>query len=266
MTDEKFAVGDIVNDHVLIGEEWVPVVHRDASDAPSYEPGHIVNGHVWTGEEWVQTVTRKPAKKPSLQKRWEAKVDSWMEKAEKEEQERQEKAPHFALCGRMVAEGVVAGRRVKIYEKGFAQVGMFSLGDPEMLLGITAHDNSQQKTALGRTLAAGVTLGANLITSPSKRGSLYLIIVTKKKTHTLTLSPPTDSDLKAMHKLEAVGRSVLAALEAQKQVESQPATSPENMASLADQLTQLTQLHQSGALTDQEFSAAKARLLAGGED
>ncbi len=154
-----------------------------------------------------------------------------------EEQERQEKSPHFAQCGRMVAEGVVAGRRVKIYEKGFVQVGMFSLGDPEKLLGITAQDQSQQKTALGRTLAA------------------------------LTMSPPTNSDLKAMHKLEAAGRSVLDALEAQNQAQTEkPATQPGTTASLADQLAQLSQLHQSGALTEDEFSAAKAHLLAGGEN
>jgi hypothetical protein len=263
MTNEEYAVGDIVNDHVLIGEQWVPAVVRDPDDAPSYEPGHIVNGHAWTGEEWIVVRTRKAPKKPSLQKRWEAKVDSWKELAEKEEQERQEKSPHFAQCGRMVAEGVVAGRRVKIYEKGFVQVGMFSLGDPEKLLGITAQDSSQQKSALGRTLAAGVTLGANLITSPSKRGSLYLIIVTSKKTHSLTLSPPTDSDLKAMHKLEAAGRSVLAALETQKQVEATTSASGSATASLSEQLAQLSELHQAGALTDEEFSAAKARLLAG---
>jgi hypothetical protein len=34
-------------------------------------------------------------------------------------------------------------------------------------------------------------------------------------------------------------------------------------AGLADQLTQLAHLHSSGALTDQEFALAKARLLGG---
>ena len=265
MANEEYTVGDLVNNHVLIGQEWVVATIRDASDDAPYEPGNIVNGHVWTGENWVLVRNLKPPKKPSMQKRWEAKVDSWMEKAEQEEQERQEKSPHYAQCGRMVAEGVFAGRRVKIYEKGFVQVGMFSLGAPEKLLGIAAQDNSQQKTALGRTLAAGVTLGANLVTSPSKRGSLYLTIVTKKKTHSLSMSPPTDSDVKAMHKLEAAGRSVLATLEMQNQVEAATGPASVQTASLADQLAQLSQLHQSGALTDEEFATAKARLLAGGD-
>lgn len=265
MAAEEYAVGDVVNDHVLIGEEWVVATPREASDDAAYEIGNIVNEHVWTGESWVAVRKRKPPKKPSLQKRWEAKVDSWVEKGKQEEQERQEKAPHFARCGRMVAEGVFAGRRVKIYEKGFVQVGMFSLGDPEKLLGITAQDNSQQKTALGRTLAAGATLGANLIASPNKRGSLYLTIVTKKKTHSLTMSPPTDSDMKAMHKLEAAGRSVLATLEAQKHIEATTSAASATTASLADQLAQLSQLHQSGALTDDEFATAKSRLLSEGD-
>jgi hypothetical protein len=41
-----------------------------------------------------------------------------------------------------------------------------------------------------------------------------------------------------------------------------PAAAPEAGSSMADQLGQLADLHQQGILTDDEFAAAKAKLLA----
>lgn len=263
MADQEYAVGDVVNDHVLIGEEWVQVTRRDASEDAQYNVGDVVNDHVWTGSDWVAVRPLKAPKGTGFTER----LRTAREHLEQEQQAKEHSSPLFERCGRMVADGVVAGRRVKIYEKGYVQVGMFKLGEPEKLLGITAQDTSQQKTALGRAVGATVTMGANLILSPNKRGSLYLIIVTDKKTHNLTLSPPTNSDLKAMHKLEAAGRAVLATLEAQQKADLPTSPSAQQGASpsLADQLTQLTELHNSGALNDDEFAAAKSQLLSGGE-
>jgi hypothetical protein len=45
-----------------------------------------------------------------------------------------------------------------------------------------------------------------------------------------------------------------------EQYEAAPPPAPE---SEADQLQQLAQLHASGALTDEEFAAAKAKILGG---
>lgn len=42
-----------------------------------------------------------------------------------------------------------------------------------------------------------------------------------------------------------------------------PAPEPAAGPSMVDQLNQLTTLHQQGALTDEEFAAAKAKLLGG---
>ncbi len=42
-----------------------------------------------------------------------------------------------------------------------------------------------------------------------------------------------------------------------------PAPEPDAGPSMTDQLNQLTTLHQQGALTDEEFAAAKAKLLGG---
>lgn len=44
--------------------------------------------------------------------------------------------------------------------------------------------------------------------------------------------------------------------------DQQPASQPAASPSMLDQLNELTALHERGALTDDEFAAAKARLLA----
>jgi putative oligomerization/nucleic acid binding protein len=47
----------------------------------------------------------------------------------------------------------------------------------------------------------------------------------------------------------------------QPQYQQPPAAAPAAGPSMLDQLNQLTTLHEQGALTDEEFSAAKAKLL-----
>jgi hypothetical protein len=42
-----------------------------------------------------------------------------------------------------------------------------------------------------------------------------------------------------------------------------PAGAPADASSVSDQLATLTSLHQQGSLTDQEFAAAKSKLLSG---
>lgn len=44
----------------------------------------------------------------------------------------------------------------------------------------------------------------------------------------------------------------------------EPAPAKTGQSALMDQLNQLTSLHQQGTLTDEEFAAAKAKLLGGG--
>ena len=59
-------------------------------------------------------------------------------------------------------------------------------------------------------------------------------------------------------------RSAERSADEQYQAEQQapaPESTTEATPSMADQLNQLTVLHQRGALTDEEFSSAKARLL-----
>jgi hypothetical protein len=58
----------------------------------------------------------------------------------------------------------------------------------------------------------------------------------------------------------------LADLEQQRAASAQPAPQvpSQGSPSMLDQLTQLSAMREKGALTDEEFSAAKARLLGGG--
>jgi hypothetical protein len=262
MDDLTYEIGDITNSHVWTGSEWTPVLEGASVDAESFEVGSVVNEHVWTGSDWV-AVRRLDAAAPKKS------VRERFEEAKRIEQEKQAAKladdPIYVQCGRCVAEGTVAGKRVKIYEKGYVQVGLFKLGAPEKLVGITASDMSSQKTALGRGVVGVATLGANIMFTPNKRGSLYLVIVTDRKTHNLTMTPPTNSDLKAMHKLEAAGRAVLASLAVEASAAAVPAAATPavapNEANLAAQLTSLAQLHSTGALTDDEFATAKQRLL-----
>jgi len=267
--DATYEVGDVANGHVWTGSDWVAVLEGVAADAESFEVGSVVNEHAWTGSDWLP-IRRldAPAAKQGFRERWEeAQRRSEAHRLELEEKQAAKLAedPMYVQYGRCVAEGTLAGKRVKIYEKGYVQVGMFKLGTPERLLGITASDMSSQKTAIGRGIVAVATMGTNLMVTPNKRGNYYLVIVTDRKTHNLTMTPPTNSDLKAMHKLEAAGKAVLAALAAEAAIRATPAVAnPVPAASevdLAAQLTQLAQLHGSGALTDEEFAAAKQRLL-----
>jgi hypothetical protein len=46
-----------------------------------------------------------------------------------------------------------------------------------------------------------------------------------------------------------------------QQAQAQPAPEPAQSSSVMDQLGQLATLHQQGALTDDEFAAAKAKVL-----
>jgi hypothetical protein len=267
--DATYEVGDIANGHVWTGSEWVTAIEGASADAESFAVGSVVNEHAWTGSDWVP-VRRlgAPAPKQGFRERWEEAQrmgEAWRLEEEEKRAAKLADDPMYVQYGRCVAEGAVAGRRVKIYEKGYVQVGVLKLGAPERLLGITATDMSSQKTAIGRGIVAVATMGTNLMVTPNKRGSYYLVIVTDRKTHNLTLSPPTNSDLRDMHKLEAAGKAVLAGLAAEAAIPATPVVEnpvvPASDVDLAAQLTQLAQLHGSGALTDDEFAAAKQRLL-----
>ena len=180
---------------------------------------------------------------------------------------------HF---GRKMLEETCAGKLVRIYEKGYVRVSGVFLKDGavfEKLIAIESSADVAKKTALGRTIMFGATMGLNMLT-PDKRGDIYLTIATDRKTHMLHMSPPTDRDLKAMHKIATAGQGVLDSVARQSPNsygESGPVSSAQSQTSVPhnsviDELTKLVALRDAGALTDDEFTAIKADLMAGNTD
>lgn len=174
--------------------------------------------------------------------------------------------------GRKVIEEACAGKLVRIYEKGYVRVSGVFLKDGavfEKLIAIESSADVAKKTALGRTIMFGATMGLNMLT-PDKRGDIYLTIATDHTTHMLHNSPPTERDLKAMHKIATTGKGVLDSIE--RQSSSSHATSRPSsdtppvrnvsQSSVIDELTKLVALRDAGALSEGEFSAMKAELLA----
>lgn len=168
--------------------------------------------------------------------------------------------------GRKVIEEACAGKLVRIYDKGYVRISGVFFKDGaafEKLVAIEGSADVAKKTALGRTIMFGATMGLNMLT-PDKRGDIYLTIATDQQTHMLHMSPPTERDMKAMHKLATAGQGVLDSLE--RKLASKPTSIATNSDSLSptsaiDELTKLVALRDAGALTEEEFSAMKSELL-----
>ena len=176
------------------------------------------------------------------------------------------------LYGRKMIEETCAGKMVRIYDKGFVRVSGVFIKDGaafEKLRAISSSSDVAKKTALGRTLMFGVTAGLNVLTTPNKRGDIYLAITTDKTTHMLHMSPPTERDMKAMHKIESAGQGILDSLErqlAENVSTASPSSRPKAESSIAqssviDELTKLVALRDAGALTEDEFLSMKSNLM-----
>lgn len=170
--------------------------------------------------------------------------------------------------GTKVIEEACAGKLVRIYDKGYVRIsGVLLKGNApfEKLRGISSSADVTKKTGLGRFAAAVVTNGVSLMTSPNKRGDMYLTITTDKTTHMLHADPPTERDMKAMHKLTTAGQAVLDSVGAlhvtPRATDSSVQPGPGSTASLADELTKLAALLSSGAINEDEFAELKRRLL-----
>jgi large subunit ribosomal protein L7/L12 len=214
------------------------------------------------------------AKEKKLAER-EAKVQQRSEDQKvREDQKIAQAKRELESYGRKVIEEACAGKLVRIYEKGYVRVSGVFLKDGavfEKLIAIESSADVAKKTALGRTLMFGATMGLNVLTTPNKRGDMYLTIATDRTTHMIHMSPPTERELKAMHKIATSGQGVLDSIE--RQSSSSPAANSPSSAtqpvrntsqsSVIDELTKLVALRDAGALSEDEFSAMKAELLGG---
>ena len=168
----------------------------------------------------------------------------------------------FAKYGRKVLDEVCAGRRVRLYENCYVRVAYVG-GEFEKLLGVSGTADVAKKTALGRTLAAGATLGLSLL-SPNKRGDMYLTITTDRKTHQMHMSPPTELELKSMHKISTTAAALLSSEISLQHDPSAVTRAPSEQGapvSIADELKKLTELVSQGMITEEEFVLAKSKIL-----
>lgn len=113
-------------------------------------------------------------------------------------------------------------------------------------------DSMRRKSTTGRGAAALMTGGASLLAS-NNRGVVYVTVTGEQtKVRTFTTRNPSGTTLTSIRSLEAAADTVLA------QTSSAQTAPPTDVAA---QLKQLADLHGAGALSDSEFTAAKARLL-----
>ena len=179
---------------------------------------------------------------------------------------KQKEQEELLKYGKLVTDAVCAGKSVRLYEKGYVRVGgaLFRSGAAfERLLGVSGSADVAKKSGLGRAAGFALTGGLNVLLTPSKRGDLYLTIVTEAKTHTLHMSPPTKSDLQAMHEIVATGESILQRLKMDISAASvvHGSESSSHTEDLLSQLQRLAELRSSGVLTDDEFTKLKSRLI-----
>ena len=217
----------------------------------------------------------------------QAKSEAWeIKKAEREAKAKQRIADkkvredakiakekgELELYGRKVLEEVCAMKTVRIYDKGFVRVsGLFQKDRAlfEKLRAISSSADVTKKSGLGRSVAAVMTFGLNTY-SPNKRGDLYLTITTDKTTHMIHVSPPTERDMKSMHKIATAGQGVLDSIErlipeqksSNSSIQSASFQASAPPSTVIDELTKLVALRDAGALSEDEFSAMKKKLMA----
>jgi len=146
-------------------------------------------------------------------------------------------------------------KKVSLHSKGYVS-GICN--PPEKLIAITGSADVAKKSGLGRGLGIVATGGLSTFGS-NMRGDVYVTIVTNVKTHTIHIDmksqPSGQNPVGEMHKLLATGEALLA------QNTATAVTAPTPSTDLATQLSNLSDLHKSGVLSDAEFNAAKAKIL-----
>lgn len=165
------------------------------------------------------------------------------------------------LYGKQVTRGRIESSVVELYEKGFVRVlklkGFDLVGDFERLVSIEGFDgNIQKKSAAGRAAGFVVTGGLNMLAS-NIRGDMTLQVVTESNVHSISTQVGGQSELESLHRLQTVGKAILDG-QRKRENDTNIAQEPKGISTA---LAELSELHQSGALSDDEFAAAKKKLL-----
>lgn len=203
--------------------------------------------------EYLQTVT------PEI--RAEIRAASVAEEREAKVNESEQFESNF---GSVVASKPFATKRITIYSQGFVRVdsGMGAAkGSVEKLLDIFGETDITRKSGLGRAAGAVLTAGANVLLSPGQRGNVYLTITTDRDTHSIMWSRPDAYSIKTMNELVSAGKSVIARANSAINSASVAHHNPVTPVDIVSQLEKLAGLRDSGVLSEEEFTAAKAKLI-----
>ena len=152
--------------------------------------------------------------------------------------------------GSPIASGAFGWTLVEVYQTGHVRVGG---GAMLQLYGIEFTDLSARKNQIGRVIGFIGTLGVNMATS-SRKGEGFLSISTESGVKTLKTGEVRPSDVETATKLMAAAKAVVLAQEP-------TGTSAGGTEDIASQLEKLVVLQKEGAITQEEFSAAKKKLL-----
>jgi hypothetical protein len=112
-------------------------------------------------------------------------------------------------------------------------------------------DSMRRKSTTGRGGAALMTGGLSLLASNNRGVSYVTVTGANSGVRTYTTKNPGNTQLTSMRTLQAAAASVV----------GQSASSPAGGSDSVAQLKQLADLHAAGALSDEEFAAAKKRIL-----
>lgn len=168
--------------------------------------------------------------------------------------------------GRVVVTATFGfNKKISLYSNCYVSGDGFPL--PQKLIAISGDANVTKKSGLGRGIGAVVTapltgmLVSNLDGS-NMRGDVYLTIVTDVKTHTIHIDMKNQmksaNPVGEMQKLVTTGEALIK----QSQVAPQGETmNQQSGPDLASQLSSLNDLFQAGALSEDEFNSAKAKIL-----
>lgn len=157
--------------------------------------------------------------------------------------------------GKAVCELGLLNNFIRIFEHGYVQLNHAGI---YKLIGISSSTNVSRKTGIGRAIGAVPTMGFNMALSSKNRGEAILSIVHEGDSVTLLVDNPMPAQLMIIEEIVAVGTAVL-----DSSSSSSSSSKPEvpQATSMADELTKLKALHTAGVLSDEEFEAAKSKLL-----
>jgi len=155
-----------------------------------------------------------------------------------------------------------ARKKIKIFENGYVSIDGKS---PEKLVSADGSADVTKKTGPGRAIGgiAAIATGQILLagSSNNRRGDVYLTLNTEAEVYALSIdlknTHSEENPVEVMNKILATCKRVIAVNDVSNMQPNQVPVGPD----LATQISSLNDLFQSGVLSEEEFNAAKAKIL-----